>query len=161
MTHHTIRDGIPADVEQLYRLEVACFESGYADKMMSRDDFAETIAEKTDTLIVIEVGGQIAAYGLLLIDRETQRGAFDSLATRPDFQGQGLGGIIFKAIEDRATAEGLAWLDLEIKENNYALLQRYHKFGYLCFACVPHYYADGLSALRMTRVLTPPLQAPL
>ena len=146
---------MPSDVEQLYLLEVACFKSGYADKMMSRDDFAETISDSLDALIVIESDGQIAAYGLLLIDRAAKRGAFDSLATRPDFQGQGLGGKIFKAVEDRAVSEGLDWLDLEIKENNYPLLQRYHKFGYLCFECEPNFYADGLSALRMTRALKP------
>ena len=42
-------------------------------------------------------------------------------------------------------------LNLEIKETNYALLKRYHRYGYKCFHVEQDFYADGWGAIRMKK----------
>ena len=41
-----IRDMEAGDVDALAAIEVACFAAGYADKMMSREDFAEVLTDE-------------------------------------------------------------------------------------------------------------------
>ncbi len=76
---------------------------------------------------------------------------FDSLAVTPEHQGKGLGEELFRFIEGYCEKNGVLQLNLEIKETNYALLKRYHRYGYACFDIEPGFYADGWGAIRMKK----------
>ena len=45
-----IRDMRAEDIDTLAAIEKACFEAGYADKMMAREDFAAALADKAMTI---------------------------------------------------------------------------------------------------------------
>jgi ribosomal protein S18 acetylase RimI-like enzyme len=76
---------------------------------------------------------------------------FDSLAVSPDHQGKGLGEQLFRHVERYCQETGVPQLNLEIKETNYALLKRYHRYGYKCFHIEQDFYADGWGAIRMLK----------
>lgn len=144
-----IRDMAEQDVEALVAIEQACFAAGYADKMMSRDDFAEVLSDDDAALFCAVENGEVAGYAFLILEEEAAN--FDSLAVSPAHQGKGLGEQLFRHVEDYCRTQGIPRLNLEIKETNYALLKRYHGYGYKCFEVEPGFYADGWGAIRMLK----------
>lgn len=146
-----IRDMQSQDVHALAAIETACFAAGYADKMMSREDFAEVLADDHAVLFCAVEGDEVAGYAYLLLEGDAAH--FDSLAVSPAHQGKGLGEKLFRHVEHYCRDNGVARLNLEIKETNYALLKRYHGYGYKCFEVEPGFYADGWGAIRMLRYL--------
>lgn len=144
-----IRDMQPGDVDVLAAIEEACFSAGYADKMMSRDDFADVLEDEHAALFCAIEDGEVAGYAYLLL--EEGAASFDSLAVSPAHQGKGLGEQLFRHIERYCRENAIPRLNLEIKETNYPLLKRYHGYGYKCFEIEPGFYADGWGAIRMLR----------
>ena len=148
-----IRDMQAADVDALTAIETACFAAGYADKMMSREDFAEVL-EDTHAALFCAVASEdgrdeVAGYAYLLL--EDGAANFDSLAVSPAHQGKGLGEKLFRRVEQYCEENRIPRLNLEIKETNYTLLKRYHNYGYKCFEVEAGFYADGWGAIRMLR----------
>ena len=148
-----IRDMLAADVDALAAIEIACFAAGYADKMMTREDFAEVLTDSHAALFcAIEQAGEgdeVAGYAFLLL--EDGAANFDSLAVSPAHQGKGLGEKLFRKVEQYCQENRIPRLNLEIKETNYTLLKRYHNYGYKCFEVEAGFYADGWGAIRMLR----------
>jgi len=144
-----IRNMEAGDVDALTAIEVACFAAGYADKMMTREDFAEVLTDPHAALFCAVEGGEVAGYAFLLL--EDGAANFDSLAVSPAHQGKGLGDQLFKRVEQYCQENAVPRLNLEIKETNYTLLKRYHNYGYKCFEVEAGFYADGWGAIRMLR----------
>jgi ribosomal-protein-alanine N-acetyltransferase len=145
-----IRDMRSEDVDALTAIEKACFEAGYADKMMSREDFAEALEDEEMKVFCCVTDGEVVGYASLILETDGAV-SFDSLAVSPDHQGKGLGEELFRRVEQYCKDSGAPHLNLEIKETNYALLKRYHRYGYKCFHVEPGFYADGWGAIRMKK----------
>jgi ribosomal-protein-alanine N-acetyltransferase len=145
-----IREMRSEDVDALTVVEKACFATGYADKMMSRQDFAEALRDEGMKVFCCIVDGVAAGYASLILEEDGVVG-FDSLAVSPDHQGKGLGEALFRRVEQYCEEAGAQQLNLEIKETNYALLKRYHRYGYKCFHVESGFYADGWGAIRMKK----------
>jgi len=90
-----IRNMAAGDVDALTAIEVACFAAGYADKMMTREDFAEVFDPPARRLFCAVEGGEVAGYAFLLL--EDGAANFDSLAVSPAHQGKGLGRPVVQA----------------------------------------------------------------
>ena len=144
-----IRNMLASDVDALTAIEKACFEAGYADKMMSREDFAEALSDPDMDVLCCVQDGAVVGYASLILEEGFV--SFDSLAVSPDHQGKGLGEELFRAVEGYCEDNRIPQLNLEIKETNYALLQRYHRYGYKCFHVEQGFYADGWGAMRMLK----------
>lgn len=145
-----IRDMRSEDIDALAAIEKACFEAGYADKMMSREDFASVLNQADITIFCRVEGGVVVGYASLYHEAGGTVN-FDSLAVAPEHQGKGLGEELFRHVERYCEEKGVPQLNLEIKETNYALLKRYHRYGYTCFGIEPDFYADGWGAIRMKK----------
>ena len=139
------------DVDTLAAIEKACFEAGYADKMMAREDFASLLNEEDMTVFCRVLDGAVVGYASLYHEPGGAAVNFDSLAVAPEHQGKGLGEELFRHVEQYCEEAGVPQLNLEIKETNYALLKRYHRYGYTCFDIEPGFYADGWGAIRMKK----------
>jgi len=144
-----IRDMAEQDIGALVAIEKACFEAGYADKMMSRDDFAEVLEDRDAALFCAVEGEAVVGYAFLIL--EPGAANFDSLAVSPTHQGKGLGEKLFRHVEGYCRENAIPRLNLEIKETNYPLLRRYHGYGYKCFEVEAGFYADGWGAIRMLK----------
>lgn len=145
-----IRNMRSEDVDALAAIEKACFEAGYADKMMSREDFAGVLQDRQMTVFCYVEDGAVVGYASLFREADDKLN-FDSLAVSPDHQGKGLGEQLFRHVEHYCVENGVLQLNLEIKETNYDLLKRYHRYGYKCFHIEQDFYADGRGAIRMLK----------
>lgn len=145
-----IRDMRSEDIDTLAAIEKACFEAGYADKLMSREDFADALTEEGTEVFCCVEGGAVVGYASLILEPDGAA-SFDSLAVSPDQQGKGLGEQLFRHVERYCDENRIPQLNLEIKETNYALLKRYHGYGYKCFHVEQDFYADGWGAIRMKK----------
>lgn len=145
-----IRNMRSEDIDALTAIEKACFEGGYADKMMSREDFVEALADEGIEVLCCVQGEAVVGYASLILE-ENGVISFDSLAVSPEHQGKGLGEELFRAVERYCEESRAQQLNLEIKETNYALLKRYHRYGYKCFHVEQDFYADGWGAIRMKK----------
>lgn len=145
-----IRAMLDTDIDVLAAIEKACFEAGYSDKMMSREDFAEALAEDDMEIFCCLEGDAVVGYASLILEPDGAA-SFDSLAVAPGYQGKGLGEQLFRHVERYCLQNGIPQLNLEIKETNYTLLKRYHGYGYKCFHVEQDFYADGWGAIRMKK----------
>ena len=145
-----IRNMRSEDIDTLTAIEKACFEAGYADKMMSREDFADALENDEMMVFCSIVDGAVAGYAALVLETDGTV-SFDSLAVSPDHQGKGLGEELFRRVEQYCEENSVPQLNLEIKETNYSLLKRYHRYGYKCFHVEQGFYADGWGAIRMKK----------
>lgn len=148
-----IRRARQEDCLQLAAVEKESFSAGYSDLILSADEFQALVKSPDDAIFCYCVDGELQGYALLEIAPDRLSADFDSLAVAPSAQGKGIGEALFKYVEDYCRAESIPILNLRIKENNYRLLQRYHRFGYSIFEAVPSFYGDGSTALRMFKRL--------
>lgn len=146
-----IRIATLADSRKLAEIEKASFAEGYSEYLLSEEDFCSLIVSPEEVLFCYTSEAEVIGYAHLELGPDRSSADFDSLAVSPDAQGRGVGEALFKHVEEYCRSNSISILNLRIKENNYRLLQRYHRFGYKLFEIVLDYYEDGWSALRMSK----------
>ena len=64
-------------------------------------------ADSAHDMIVVECGGEIAAFCAVSLNRDTQTGEIDLNAVHPDHQGKGIGTAIYGVALDRMRQAGM------------------------------------------------------
>lgn len=140
------------DCSRLAEIENCSFPEGYAGLLLSESDFRALISSPDEVVFCYCDPEGILGYAHLELADDRRSADFDSLAVAPSAQGKGVGEVLFKHVEAYCGENSIPVLNLRIKEDNYRLLQRYHRFGYKIFEIVPNYYSDGWAALRMNKL---------
>lgn len=142
------------DAATLCAIEGRAFDPRkYDGSMMSLRAARHSIADGNALMIVVPKKGRVAGYALVLFRQDGNLARFYSLAVDPDFQGQGLGTVLFSAVEKISRRAGAKELLLEIRADNEVLKKRYGAMGYRPYRIVPDYYGDGCAAIKMRRAL--------
>lgn len=61
----------------------------------------------------------------------------------PEYQGKGLGELLFLSLVDEAMRRGATWLTLEVRVSNYSAQQLYRKYGFTIQGKRQRYYTDN------------------
>ncbi len=152
---HNIREVCAKDLEALLQLESISFEYG----RLSRRSFVRWIKGERRIFLVLECGGQLMGYGLVLLHRGTRLARLYSIALDPEVRGKGLGQILMHALEAAATECGRFFMRLEVSKQNQAAIMSYQRIGYSVFGELPDYYEDHTDALRMQKCIRFPQSA--
>jgi [ribosomal protein S18]-alanine N-acetyltransferase len=88
--------------------------------------------------------------GLLTVGPEAD---VQTVAVRPDRQGQGLGALLTERLVEEARARGCAQVLLEVREGNSKALRLYERLGFTSIARRAGYYGPGHDAVVMRRRL--------
>src|SRR5262245_33327420 len=137
-----IRKAEPRDAEAIADVHHEAWRGAYAgiiphralNAMISRrgrDWWAHAI-ERASSVLVIEVGGQVAGYATLGRNRARelrQQGEIYELYLRPECQGIGLGSRLFAAAREKLGAHGLKGLVVWALEENANALSFYAGAG--------------------------------
>lgn len=134
----------PADLDALVALEQRCFDSD----RLSRRSFRYWLGEGRGDIAVVEHGGRLAGYVLVIYHRGTRLARLYSLAVDPDARGLGLGERLVHEAEALAHRAGRLFLRLEVRRDNPAAVALYERLGYQHFGVLRDYYEDHQDALR-------------
>jgi ribosomal protein S18 acetylase RimI-like enzyme len=144
-----IRHATLDDVPVLISIEEACFDSDRLNLM----SFCYMLTKANALLWVIENEAKIFGYCFLLKRRNSTQARIYSIALLPDWVGSGAANILLAHSEQSALQQGCLSIILEVRRDNERAQRFYQRHGYVVFGEYLHYYEDGMSAIRMKKVL--------
>ncbi len=145
----TVRAADQKDVDSLFEIEQACFDS---DRLNKRS-FRRWIQAEHGELWVAEYQANTVGYGLLWCHRGTRLARLYSMAVLPEMRGRGIALSLLDKLETVAAAHGRLFMRLEVAKDNQAAIQLYQARGYRVFGEYVNYYEDHGDALRMQKII--------
>jgi ribosomal protein S18 acetylase RimI-like enzyme len=144
-----IRPACASDVDALLAVENAVFPTD----RLQRQSFKRLIDRPSAVVLVAQAGDQLAGYCIVLFRAGTPVARLYSIATVPGMAGQGVGRALIEAAEKAAIAKGKHSLRLEVREDNTRAVSIYRRGGFQLIGAKSDYYQDGMTALRMEKLL--------
>ncbi len=124
------------DLDQLLRLEEACFSSPWSRESYRRELEENDLAHYWGVFAEDELIG-FAGYWLIL-----DEGHITNIAVAPERQNRGVGGFLLQGVINGCLAGGGKFLTLEVRASNQAALHLYEKAGFVSAGVRPGYYDD-------------------
>jgi len=152
MSAPRIRPATISDIDALDAIETAVFPGD----RISRRSFRTLIDRPTAETLVIEAGGEIRGYAMILFRAGAALARLYSLAVATGEAGKGYGRALLAAAETAAMDHDRILLRLEVREDNASAINLYKTTGYRNIGRVAEYYADGMAALRFEKLLRGP-----
>ncbi len=139
---------VPMDKSHLR--QVAQLDREYFSRPWSQDSWESELYNTTVSLVVAETEeGFVLGYGVLGVILD--EGCLEKLAVRKEFRRQGVAQAILGSFL-RYGAEHLAFLTLEVREDNAPAIALYAKNGFAEVGRRPNYYSEvHKDAILMTR----------
>ncbi|MDO4539829.1 MAG: ribosomal protein S18-alanine N-acetyltransferase [Syntrophomonadaceae bacterium] len=135
------------DLDDVMDIEKECFTLPW-----SRASYEGELSNKFSTYLVIDIDGEIAAYGGVWTVFE--EGRITNVAVAPRFRGQHLGEALMLALEEEVRRRKGTLLLLEVRASNAAAISLYNKLGFIQTGVRAKYYIDNNEdALSMTKLL--------
>jgi [ribosomal protein S18]-alanine N-acetyltransferase len=131
----TIRPMTAADIPAVAQMERVVFSDPW-----SENAFHEELVAAGRRYLVAEEGGEIVAYGGLLVVGEDTH--IVTLAVDSERRQRGLGTRLMLALAEAALEAGSSHLTLEVRVSNEAAQRLYRRFGFETVGLRRHYYRD-------------------
>lgn len=145
----TIGEAVPEDLDRLVEIETGAFDPRLYTQMTRRQLRRHIAGESAVFLVARDRAGMAIGYALGFVKRNNDYLRLYSLAVDPPHQGGRVGAELFPAIEDAARRRGMRGVQLEIREDNSRLYERYARLGYKSYRTVPDYYPDGAACIKL------------
>ncbi|MDZ7806709.1 MAG: GNAT family N-acetyltransferase [Gracilimonas sp.] len=148
-----IRRGTITDLEPILEIEKSAFpvfqqSSKRTLQLSLRSNFQQVWLAECDNEHHLEICGVLILY----IHKKTLR--LYSIATSQGHQGKGVGDALLKQAEDVAGLSGFERISLEAEAGNKKLIEWYRKRGYEVVELITDYYADGVDAYKMIKIIS-------
>lgn len=136
------------DLDQVMVIENENFsvpwtETGFFTYLM-RSDALFLVAEEDDTI-----------FGYCGIIMAADEGDITNVSVQKEHQGQGIGAMLVKELEQRVKALGIEKIFLEVRQSNAPALALYEKQGFEHMGVRKNYYSDPVEdAITMCRKLS-------
>jgi [ribosomal protein S18]-alanine N-acetyltransferase len=138
-----------ADLDALVAVETRAFDPALYTQM-TRRQFRHHIESDTAVFLLWrDTSGTAVGYALGFAKSNMGYLRLYSLAVDPAYQGGRVGADLFVAFESAARQQGLRGVQLEIREDNHRLHERYLRLGYKAYRSVPDYYPDGAGCIKL------------
>lgn len=150
MAELIIRKAVTSDIDDLVKVEEACFETPWTAESL-RHDIEEN---KLATYIVADLDGDVIGYiGLWAIVDE---GHINNVAVIPQYRRMHVATLLLNTMIDATEDAGIKSHTLEVRAGNKAAQGLYEKFGFKEAGRRPGYYEDnGEDAIIMWRIGDP------
>lgn len=148
MNRIEVSPAVPADAEELSRLEAACFSHPRSKAAV----LSEIGQPERYLLLVCKVRGELAGY--VGLEYVLDEGYITDLAVFPEYRRQGIATELMRELERRGRELKLRFLTLEVRAGNLAALELYRALGYQEAGRRPGFYSDPKEdAVLLTRWL--------
>ena len=121
--HLELRPMVVGDVDEVHALECSVFPHPW-----SRANFMDSLASGYDAWVLRDPAGGLAGYFLLMYVLDEAH--LLDVAVAAPLHGRGVGRYLLDRIADRARAERMASILLEVRPTNTRALQVYQRYGY-------------------------------
>jgi ribosomal protein S18 acetylase RimI-like enzyme len=148
---------VPEDLDRLVQIETGAFDARLYTQMTRRQFRRHLAGDRAVLLVARDPAGAPIGYALGFIKNNTSYLRLYSLAVDPAHQGGRVGAELFPAIEEVARQRSLRGMQLEIREDNFRLFDRYSRLGYRPYRKVPDYYPDGAACIKLKIDFAPAL----
>jgi ribosomal-protein-alanine N-acetyltransferase len=138
----------PADFENLYRIDQACFPKGIA---YGRIELKIYLRSEGSHCLLAENAGSVA--GFILIERTAEQAHIITLDVLEAYRRQKIGSLLLEAAEQEAASRGGRHMALETATANKPAIAFWKKHGYRQIATIENYYGHGLDAFEMQKLL--------
>jgi ribosomal-protein-alanine acetyltransferase len=146
-----VREAVPGDLDAIERLE----NESFVTERVSRRSLREFLRASHHPTIVATIDEQLAGYALVSLRKGSRVARIYSLAVDARFARRGVGRALLQACETYARRHGRTALRLEVRYDNASAIALYESAGLRQFGVHTHYYADGATALRYEKLLSP------
>ncbi|MBT5330486.1 MAG: GNAT family N-acetyltransferase [Porticoccaceae bacterium] len=143
---YQLRQAGLADLDQLLLVEEQCFET---DRISRRQMRYLLTQAKSMTWVATDIDSKIASYGMILRPQPPKPARLYSLATLPDFRGQGIAAALLWKLVEALQERGHRACSLEVRKSDNRSQRLYRRCGFCPQKTLPNYYADGEAAIRM------------
>ncbi len=143
----------PADFEQLYAIEEACFDSTLRFDRCYMKQLTERASSATWTA---EIDGRLAGFVIVEWTRML-RGIvayIQTIEVDPVFRRRGIARELLRRAEESAREARATYIWLHVDESNAAAIALYQSRGYEHHGHHEHYYENGHNAEIYARALT-------
>ena len=139
-----IRRASTKDLDALVKLE----EQSFLGDRISRSSFRRLLKSDTALVLVDDEGGEIRGAAVVLFRQGLAAARLYSIATAPQYRGQGIGRRLVDACLEHIVKRGCLFLRLEVREDNKEAIALYERRGFRYVGRTENYYEDGAAALR-------------
>jgi ribosomal-protein-alanine N-acetyltransferase len=141
----------PADFQQLYAVEEACFVPPFR---FSRSYMRQVIASPNAATWMAEEDGAIAGFAVVEWDLGSiePKAYIQTIEVLPRFRRMGVAGELMRRLEDSATQAGASLIWLHVDAENSAALRLYEAQGYACQGREENFYPRGRAALIYSKL---------
>lgn len=143
-----LRIATPADLRELYRIEVVCFREG-----RFRVEHIEWIVTNPNALTLV-VPGPDGFLGSIMLLFERSGCRVLSVAVVPSARRNGYGSEMMRAAEEAARDRACAFMRLEVSTLNTGAVEFYRRLGYAVDGVLYGYYSWGEDAYSMVKRVT-------
>jgi ribosomal-protein-alanine acetyltransferase len=137
------------DLYSVYEIEKACFDA----ECFSLRQFRYLLNKAKSVFMVAEETGTIVGYIVLLRKNNVNGLRIYSIAISPDHRKKGIARQLLDEAERQTVEMKLAFLYLEVSEENKEARSLYEQAGFTDVGFIPSYYHDGSAAIQMRKVL--------
>jgi ribosomal protein S18 acetylase RimI-like enzyme len=148
-TGSVLRAAVTADIPRILALELSAFES---DRLSARS-FKRLLSLGNCACLTAIRGDALAGYALTLFRSSAAIARLHSLAVDPTLRGQGIGRALLEQTEADALRRNARALRLAVRADNQAAIALYKSGGFQELRAESAYYADGMSARIMEKLL--------
>ena len=127
-------------LDRLCEIEKQCFKQ----EAFTKQQIACLITDHNTMGLTAIINNEIAGFAIarVTIIRKATFGHILTIDVAPDYRHKGVAQKLLHEIEVTLRGKGIEECRLEVRENNIAALNLYHKLGYTKLANLENYYGD-------------------
>ncbi len=135
-----IEDASTRFLDKLYEIEKQCF----GQEAFTKQQLAYLLTDYNAIGLVARVNGEIAGFAIARVDigRNASFGHILTVNTAPAYRRKGIAQKLLQEIETIFREKGIRECRLEVREDNAAALNLYHKLGYKKVGSLERYYGE-------------------
>jgi len=146
----TIRPASPGDLDEVHRIEEACFGGGQA---YPRFFFRQALDAFGELFLVAVGGGTVAGYALGSLQAGETDAVFLALAVAENHRRRGIGSQLMDRLFAGMRERGARRVTLTVEPGNDAAIAAYRSAGFRETAREEDYFGEGETRVVMTKEL--------
>ena len=148
----TIQRASIKDLDELYAIEIECFEN----EAFSKEEIRQSMESPDFINLVAISNGQPIGFIIGRIEsfKDEIRGHVYTIDVKSEYRRKGIGSMLLEAAERFFIKNNVGSCHLEMKVDNLAAHHLYSKHGYEISGKLKNYYGLGSDGMRLTKTLT-------